>query len=754
MTDERGAPAALRPLWLITVGAATGAGTTTALSPAAPGWVAAASAVLGLVAALVALRRGGAGASMLWLIAGLGLAGGHGLAQAADRRELVRLIEAEDPVWVRARLVVTDGWAATRWGRRAAVRVLEARHDQLRVPALPRARLEVRGDVRPEDLPPPGRVVEALVSIRGEPSSPLLVATSHRLVEPPGGARVLPTVRDALARRLLQAAGTDLGRLRAAELAAALSLGRRDLVPASRREGWRRSGLAHVLAVSGLHVGLVAGLAWLALAAGGASPTATRVALLVVLPGYALLAGASPSAVRAALMGVVFVGARLLGRAILPMAAVLLTASILLVADPALIGEVSFQLTVVLTAALVRWGPALTAAIPLPTWLAGAIAVPVVAQLAAAPLVAIHFGSAIPGAAAANLLVPVLLAPLVVASVAATVAAPLSAAIAGWLLDLAGAATGLLWLAGAPARMSELVPPPLPLALTAVLLVLGVGALLPGRPSRPAAMAYVGCLAIAVAAWLAVPPPGGTRIELLPVANGLAVRASAGGDHLLMDGGGRPREAAELLAASRVRRLRAVIASHGDEDHIGGLAMVLETCRVDTLVVPAWLLGEPEVVPLLRIARRRGTRVLPAARGTRLALGAIRLDVLWPPALLPPRSDNERSLVLRLEADDAVALLTGDIGRESERRLAATTDLRAELLLVPHHGSRGSATPALLDGCAPRLALIPAGPENLHHHPSPEVLERLDERGVDYRMPIRDGRCGARRDGAGWLLYP
>jgi competence protein ComEC len=657
-------------------------------------------------------------------------------------------------VWVRARLVVTDGWSATRWGWRATVRVLEARHDRLRVPALPRSRLEIRGEGHPRELPAPGRVVEALVSIRGEPASPLLVASSHRLVEETSGARALPTIRDALAGRLLGAAGTNLRRLRAAELAAALALGRRDLLPASRRDGWRRSGLAHILAVSGLHVGLVAGLAWLALAAGGASPTTTRLTLLLVLPGYALLAGASPPAIRAALMGVVFVGARLLGRAILPMAAVLLTASLLLIADPSLIGEVSFQLTVMLTAALVRWAPALTSAIPIPRWLAGALAVPVIAQLAAAPLVAVHFGSAIPGGAVANLLVPLLLAPLVVASVAATAAAPLSSCLAGWLLDLANGAAALLWLASAPARAAELVTPPLPIPLTAALVVLGIGALIPGRLARSAVAAYVGCLAVATVAWLAVPPSRGTRIELLPVANGLALRGSANGQSLVMDGGGRQREAAELLAAARVRRIAVAIVSHGDEDHVGGLVTVLRTSRVDTLLLPAWLLGEPEVVPLLRAARRHGTRVVPAARGTRVSVGAFGLDVLWPPAVAPPKAENERSLVIRLDTGIGVVLLTGDIGRESERRLAASTDLSADVLLVPHHGSRSSATPALLDGCGARLALIPAGPENLHHHPSPEVLARLEERGIDFRMPIRDGRCGARWNGTDWVLYP
>ena len=118
------------------------------------------------------------------------------------------------------------------------------------------------------------------------------------------------------------------------------------------------------------------------------------------------------------------------------MAAVLLTAFLLLLTDPTLIAEVSFQLTVLLTAALVRWAPVASRAIPGPRWIAIAVAVPVIAQLAAAPLVAHHFSTLVPGAAAANLLVPWLLGPVVLASVAATAVAPFWSTAAGWLLEI------------------------------------------------------------------------------------------------------------------------------------------------------------------------------------------------------------------------------------------------------------------------------------------------------------------------------
>jgi competence protein ComEC len=272
--------------------------------------------------------------------------------------------------------------------------------------------------------------------------------------------------RQLLADALLRAAGTDVGRIRAAELAAALAVGRRDLMAAERREGWRRSGFSHALSVSGLHVSLVGGALWLAAVACRVRPRLARLAVLLALPAYAVLAGAAPPALRAALMGSAYMGARLMGRAVVPMAAVLLATSLLLIASPQLVFDVGFQLTVVITAALVRWVPLIAQWLP-GRWLAGAVAVPLVAQAASAPLLAAHFRSSTPGALIANLAVAPLLAPMLLLSLAATALAPATPLLAGWCLDLLNLCERALWLCGAPGRLLEMPVSPLPMLVTA-----------------------------------------------------------------------------------------------------------------------------------------------------------------------------------------------------------------------------------------------------------------------------------------------
>jgi competence protein ComEC len=166
------------------------------------------------------------------------------------------------------------------------------------------------------------------------------------------------------------------------------------------------------------------------------------------------------------------------------------------------------------------------------------------------------------------------------------------------------------------------------------------------------------------------------------------------------------------------------------------------------------MMRTPETVPLLREARRTGTRVRPLTRGVSTTGGPLSFDTLWPPLAGAPAHENERSLVLRATLARRRALLTSDIGRTTELRIARLSSLASDVLVVPHHGSRGSCSSRLLSAAAPSIALIPAAAGNRHGHPHPEVLERLDARGIQTRWPARDGACGALRVGSDCTPFP
>ncbi|MEN8164110.1 MAG: hypothetical protein ABFS37_08270, partial [Acidobacteriota bacterium] len=127
---------------------------------------------------------------------------------------------------------------------------------------------------------------------------------------------------------------------------------------------------------------------------------------------------------------------------------------------------------------------------------------------------------------------------------------------------------------------------------------------------------------------------------------------------------------------------------------------------------------------------------------------------LWPPAGRANLSNNDRSLVIRARTPSGSIMLTGDIGSDIERALARTSNLAADVLLAPHHGSASSTSGRLLDAVSPSLVLIPAGPKNRHHHPHQSVLDRLSDRDIPFIYPARDGRCGVlAADDGQWRAY-
>lgn len=209
-----------------------------------------------------------------------------------------------------------------------------------------------------------------------------------------------------------------------------------------------------------------------------------------------------------------------------------------------------------------------------------------------------------------------------------------------------------------------------------------------------------------------------------------------------------------MLADTGCRRLAAVIVSHGDEDHSGGIQRVLESMTTERLIMPSWLMSEEVVVPILRAARHAETEISTVARGSLIRSGPLMFEILWPPAGRADLTNNDRSLVIRAKTRSGSIVLTGDIGATIEKTVAHASNLKADILLAPHHGSASSTSDRLLDAVSPDLVLIPAGPNNHHHHPHSTVLNRLSKRGLPFVYPARDGRCGARPIAGGhWQAY-
>ena len=650
-----------------------------------------------------------------------------------------------------------EGWAAR-------VRVLAVEQGGRPVSGPDRAWLRLRGAARP----PP----ERLLRVRGyfsrrqsyrnlnvsEPGEWGLNVKSRRLLTGTGGA---PGRLQGAALRLrhgLFAAVTSTDRP-GAILAQALVFGDGRRVPPTWKTGLRRAGLSHLLAVSGLHVGLILGGFWWLF--GGISNRSTAWGGVSVLLLYGCLVGPRPSLLRAALMALLVILALVLERPPQPLNSLCAALIVILFLDPQAAFDLGFQLSFLATAGILLLAPCL-----LRSWrsrgvrgrgghVVAGLAVTVAAQLATLPVTAVQMGLLTPLAPALNLLfVPwtalVLGVSLLCAVVVAGAALPLVWRVAE---PAAGVLLGVLDLLAQPFAWLAELPPGAWLAVpvsvesgAALTLALWLGILLSGIRRG----AYALSLVLVCTPAPADPEP---RLVMLDVGQGeaLLLRSGQRGPVILVDGGGFRQgnfaEAAllQILAGEGVRRIDLAVLSHGDADHCQGLLELTRYLRVERL----WAARVETRDGCGRaLAERLKGRVTMVERGYAETVGAWRLEVHHP-APEPGVHGNSASLVVHACSEGSCVLLTGDLDLAGERELLAWTrsrggSLRSDVLKVAHHGSRTSTGAGFLDAVDPRLALVSAGRRNAYGHPSPDVVERIETRRAGVLRTDRHGRIEVR----------
>ncbi|WP_027877878.1 ComEC/Rec2 family competence protein [Meiothermus cerbereus] len=511
-----------------------------------------------------------------------------------------------------------------------------------------------------------------------------------------------------------------------AALVAALTLGeRRDL--GETYGDFQRAGLAHALALSGLHVGILTGFFVLLLYRFGAWRYLITIVLLLL---YLWLVGPQPSLVRAVIMAAMVLLGLFMGRgrvAVLPALALALFIQLLL--EPRTIFSLSAQLSYLAVLGMALVLPRLPRLAGWKQWVWASVGVTLAAQILILPLLLHHFHLLPLLSPLANLLVLPLLSLLV----------PLGflKLLLGGLLAGPTEVLGLLvlWLAGwlshgPMLRWGEITP------LGFVLYYLGIFPLLLGlygylRWPRAAGLAATATLASILSQY----PP---RAELwqLDVGQGDAILLRLPGRvEILVDGGrdwAYPR-LERALRALGVDDLDLLIATHPDGDHVGALPRLIENFPVGTLVSGPRVRGNPLDDALHRAARSHRVRVLFARSGTQLALAGASLRFLGPQG--HETDDNERSLVFVLEFKGRKVLFTGDAPASAEVRWQPEA---VDVLKVGHHGSETSTSVHLLQSFQPRVALIGVG-NNPYGHPSGVVLHRLSQHGLQIRRTDLEG---------------
>ncbi len=497
--------------------------------------------------------------------------------------------------------------------------------------------------------------------------------------------------------------------------------------------GLRRAGLAHVTAVSGLHVGLLtAGILWLSSRL-GRLPRLVLGATFVL--GYVGIAGMPVSALRAAGMTLLVLLALGTERPPTPRNALAITIIILTLGSPEMLQRFGFQLSVVATGAILVFGPAFAARMSwLPRSIRMGLAATLAAQVATLPLIVPRFAIVSPMAPLLNLLMaPWLVLTLMVVGIWTWLALTLPATAQRALPLIEHLLLPVTWLAEVPASpyWTWVVSPSWGWTVGLLVLVASWG-----FRWRPGTALVLATILLALPHAPMRPDP---FLGVLDVGQGDAVLVRDGTRSVLIDGGGWPRGdiagsvLVPALAKLGVRRLDALVLTHPDLDHCAGLVSVARYLPARSiLMAPGWSDDDPCVQGLQQVP---GVPVQLMYAGDQRRVGRWRLEVVHPsPADLrrDSLSRNDRSLVIRASVHERRFLLTGDLEQMGERMaLGRPRDvLRADVLKLAHHGSASSSGRPFLAAVRPRLAIASAGRKNRFGHPAKVVRERLVTLGI------------------------
>ncbi len=571
----------------------------------------------------------------------------------------------------------------------------------------------------------------------------------------------------------------------------ALILGEKQGLPPEVREAFQTAGLAHVLAVSGLHVGLVA---WLAFAFFRWSLSRSyglllrvdvrkAAALATVLPvtGFAFLAGFQVSTQRAWIMVLAYLFSIAAGREKEVWSTLCLAALLVLAAQPQAIHTISFQLSFGAVAGILWLAPMFYRRIPNPfetrgqtpgpaarvmTYGIGLVSVTLAAVLFLLPLTVFYFHRVSLVSLPANLVVTPLLGLWVLPlGLSAVLLLPLLPSLASLVLEAASLGAGFMTSAAAlfsaPERAAlwVLTPNGPEVVLLYVFLISGVFAV-SGR-FRLLFLASCAALAADVGYWVHdTTLRRDLRITYLDVGQGNAALVRfPGGERMLVDGGGFRMSdfdvgrmvVAPYLWRQKITRIHTLVLSHPQADHMNGLGFIAEHFSPRTL----WFGGDPveseahrRFLSIVRSARME-TRV-PGDPGIPEEIRGVRVELFHP---LPGGSGdagpvsnvNDRSLVLRLCHEGTSFLFAGDIEHGVEVWLAERfgSRLRSDVLLAPHHGSGTSSTRAFLNQVRPVWCVISAGAGNRFGFPHAGVLDRLRRAGIRIARTDRHGAVTA-----------
>lgn len=543
-----------------------------------------------------------------------------------------------------------------------------------------------------------------------------------------------------------------------ANLVAGLALGMDGGLTPEFVNSMKITGLTHLTAVSGANCAIVIGMVWVLLRRFPIHKSIRTGLALLSLAGYVMLVGPQPSVLRAAfMMSVVFVALELGRRVWLPRALVLGSA-ILLVLDPWLVVDYGFWLSVLATYGLVTLTPAVSEYLEkfLPKPLALLLAATTAAQLWCIPILANLQGGFTTYSVLANLLVEPLVAVITVLGLLAGMfglvlpvlfepTLVLATWFASWIVFVAKSFSSL------PAN---LLPLPSGIVGSFVLITL-VGLFSFGVVKHRNFLASLLCVCL-ISGWVVSGaskavgslswPPSNWVVSSCDVGQGDATVIRSGSEVALVDTGKNPELIDACLDRLQVHRIKLLVLTHFDADHVAGLAGALRGRSVDTSLISAF----PDDRPLASIDRKLLKRVSSEVVNAGLGLSGNLGDFRW--QVVSSLGDgaatsNEGSLGVLFESSTIAIFTLADLNEEAQCRIRVHRPSVPVIVKVSHHGSADQC-PGLYEALRPELSLISVGEGNSYGHPTERTLDLLRNVGTNVFRTDESGSISVSQNGS------
>ncbi len=547
-------------------------------------------------------------------------------------------------------------------------------------------------------------------------------------------------------------------------------LGEKSFIPPYLKEVFAEAGIMHILAVSGLHVGIIA-MALLAFLSLLRLPKKLKLfTLILILIMYASITGFRPSVLRATIMFIVLIGGKLINRNRNLNISLFFAAFLILLLNPLILYDAGFLLSFIVTFFIINLSPILQELYSkIVVWIRNPLAVSTAAWLGIFPLSAYFFSKVSIISIVSNLFIIPLTGIAVILGFVTFFIGMVSISLAGVIVSINYLVLNLITLI---AKSFSLLPfayvyVAQPSIMVIILYYLTVFFIievfykktLSEKIKKKAIFVILSFILLIIIVQIFYPADN-LKVNFINVGEGDCILIEAPNKiNILIDGGGTPQSDFDVgskivipyLRRKGINKINLLILTHPHLDHLEGLLPILRQLKVDAVLDSGFNCDVSEYKEFISIIKEKNIPYYQTKSGDNYIFSKnMEMLILNPQhtSNLDKDSDfNNHSIVVKLYYKNSNFMFTGDIEREAEKRLLVWQNiLNSDVLKLGHHGSKTSTTLEFLDKVNPIIAVITVGKNNFGH-PSQKVIERLEDRNIKIYRTDEDGTVIIRTNG-------